>query len=215
MRKPITVKTIDAMKAVAFDYNVPIFIDPDFLIGGHIRTDDVCDKLISDVSHYHPRALAFYFVHEGFRIYCLVIDSFVVMKKYKIDDSSVYDYKRFGVDFIRFNNGGDYQWSEKQYYDHKRNNKPHNISRSSYGYKLKYKHVYDKIYVSEITVSEFLYLFDMKFNYNGREVGLDSLSTDYPDLVNALRGRVKSVENLSNRNKAIKEYISVIDMIFI
>lgn len=215
MRKPVTVKTIDDMKALAFDYTVPIFIDPDILISGQIQTDAECDNLVGNVVNYHPNAVAFYFVHEGFRVYFVVINSFVVMKRYKINEGSVCNFKLFGLYSIQFNNGDDYQWTDKEYYDHKRNNKPHKISRNSYSYQLKYKHVYDKIYVSEITVTSYLYIVDMKFNYNGREIALNSLTNDYPELVNALRSRIKSVDNLSNRNKAIKENLSVIDMILI
>lgn len=215
MRKPVTVKTINDMKSLAFDYNVPVFVDPAILISGDIKTDTECDQLIANITAYHPNAVAFYFVHEGFRIYFLTINSFVVLKKYTINEGSVCNFKLFGLLSIRFNNGDDYQWTDKEYYDYKRNNKPHKISRNSYSYQLKYKHVYDKIYVSEITVTNYLYVVDMKFNYNGREIGLNSLANDYPELVNALRGKIKSVDNLSNRNKAIKEYISVIDMILI
>ena len=85
MRKPITVNTIEELKSVAFDYNAPVFVGPDILISEFISTDDECDKLIEKLEHYHKSVIAFCFSHDGFRVHFLLIDNFVVLKKYGIE----------------------------------------------------------------------------------------------------------------------------------
>lgn len=93
MRKPTTVNTIEELKSVAFDYNAPVFVGPDILISEFISTDDECDKLIEKLEHYHKSVIAFCFSHDGFRVHFLMIDNFVVLKKYGIENVTIMNLK--------------------------------------------------------------------------------------------------------------------------
>lgn len=217
MRKSISVLNYEHLKSVAFDYTAPLFLDPEILISEHITTDEVCDKLLSKLVSlgHNENAVAFLFCHEGFRVYCVVLDNFVILKQYMIDNVCVINLKKYGLHSITFDSYT-HAWSEKSFYNFKRGNKPDKVVRT-FGYFIaKYTHVYDKTYVSEIKVTEdSLYLVDMTFRNNGRETTLSSLSSDYPEIVSALRGRIKSIDNLTNKSKLIKSYIPIIDMMLI
>jgi hypothetical protein len=215
MRKPITVNTIEELKSVAFDYNAPVFVGPDILISEFISTDDECDKLIEKLEHYHKSVIAFCFSHDGFRVHFLMIDNFVVLKKYGIENVTIMNLKKFVVHSIRFDTDT-HDWSEKEFYSYKRGNKPISVSRNYASFIAKYSHVYDKTYVSEIRVTDnSQYLIDMTFSRNGRKITLMELGAEYPEIVSALRGKVRSVENLTNKSKLIKSYLPIIDMILI
>lgn len=215
MRKPITVVTPEDLKSVAFDYNAPVFISPELLLTDVIETDNECDMLLDKLQVIHNNAIAFLFRHDGFRIYFLIIDSFVVLKRYHIEYPTAANMKKYGIHSVRFDSNMQ-QWAEKEFYDYKRTNKPQRITRSFGYFTAKYKHDFDKTYVSEIRVTdESLYLIDMKFRRGGREIDLNTLGKDYPEIVSALRGKVKSIENLTNKSKLIKSYLPIIDMILI
>lgn len=203
------------MKSVAFDHNVPVFISPDVLISGGIETDDECEALIANLQGIHKNAVAFLFRHDGFRIYFLVLDSFVVLKRYHLEHPTAANMKKYGLRSVRFDSYT-HQWSEKEFYDYKRTNKPQRIVRSFGYFTATYKYDFDKTYVSEIKVTDdSLYLIDMKFRRKGTEIGFDTISKDYPEIVSGLRRRIPSIENLTNRSKVIKSYLSVIDMLLI
>lgn len=215
MRKSINVVTQENLKSVAFDYNAPVFVSPELLMDAIIETDDECDKLLANLAHYHKNVIAFFFRCEGFRVYFLVIDTFVVVKKYVLDNVTIANLKKFVIQSVRFDSGS-HQWNEKQFYSYKRGNKPDSVTRN-YGYFIaKYSHVYDKTYVSEIRVTDnSQYLIDMTFSRNGRKITLMELEAEYPEIVSALRGKVRSIENLTNKSKLIKSYLPIIDMILI
>ena len=215
MRKSITVVTPDDLKSVAFDYNAPVFVDPDILISDVIATDDECDKLLANLKNYHKDAIAFFFVHEGFRVYFLIIDHFVVLKKYAIDNVTILNLKKFVIQSVRFDSSS-HEWEEKQFYTYNRGNKPESVVRNYGSFIAKYRYVYDKTYVSQIRVTDqSQYLIDMTFKRNGREITLVELAADYPEIASALRGKVRSIENLTNKSKLIKSYLPIIDMILI
>jgi hypothetical protein len=215
MRKPINVNTIEELKAVAFDYNAPVFVAPELLMNEIIETDEECDKLLANLSHYHKSVIAFFFRCEGFRVYFLVIDSFVVVKNYVLDNVTIANLKKFVIQSVRFDSGS-HQWNEKQFYSYKRGNKPDRVERSYGSFIARYSHVYDKTYVSQIRVTDqSQYLIDMTFKRNGRQITLIELSADYPEIASALRGKVRSIENLTNKSKLIKSYLPIIDMILI
>lgn len=215
MRKSINIFTPEDLKSVAFDYNAPVFVSPELLINDFIETDEECNKLIANLPNYHENVIAFFFRHEGFRIYFLIINSFVVIKKYTIDNVTIINFKKFAIHSVRFDIGNN-KWTEKQFYSHRRGNKPDSVTSNWGYYTAKYTHVYDKTYVSEIRVTDdSLYLVDMKFRRNGREIDLNTLGNDYPEIVSAMRGKVRSIENLTNKSKLIKSYLPIIDMILI
>lgn len=215
MRKPITVNTVEELKSVAFDYNAPVFVGPDILISDFISTDTECDKLIGTLQSYHKNVLAFCFLHDGFRVHFLMIDNFVVIKKYSIDNVTIMNLKKFVVHSIRFDTDT-HDWNEKEFYSYKRGNKPISVSRSYASFTAKYAHVYDKTYVSEIRVTDnSQYLIDMTFSRNGRKITLIELGSEYPEILSALRGKVRSVENLTNKSKLIKSFLPIIDMVLI
>jgi hypothetical protein len=215
MRKLIKVSTHETLRSLAFDYNAPIYIEPELLSSEETQTDSLCDELLIGLSKDYDDIIVFFIHHEGFRIYFALRANFVILKQYMIDKTFAVDLKKLFVYSVNFD-WYTKQWSAKRFYNYKRTHKADNIKRS-FGYFIAtYPYVHNKTFVSEVKVSDdYLYLVDMTFCREGREITLRSLANDYPKIVSDLQKRINSIENYSNNNKAIRAYLPIIDMILI